>query len=61
VGQRDVRDAKLEYYDTPDAEGPYEEEQRIGRDIEAAGGWDDEVQRGYDDARRDYAAERTPW
>jgi hypothetical protein len=56
-----AQEAKLDHYDTPEADRPYELEQQIGREIEAAGGWDGEVQRGYDDARRDYATERTPW
>lgn len=53
-----AQDYKLDVYDTDDAEGAYEHERAVARDIEQAGGWDDEVQRGYDEARADYARER---
>lgn len=52
------REAKLDGYDTPDGEAAADREAAIGREIEQAGGWDDEVERGYLDACREYAAER---
>jgi hypothetical protein len=54
-------ECKLDNYDTPDGEAAAERVQQIGRDIKAAGGWgaeDRAAERGYFDARREYARER---
>jgi hypothetical protein len=52
------REAKLDTYDTPDAEAAAVREAEIGREIERRGGWNDDVERGYLDARAEYARER---
>jgi hypothetical protein len=52
------REAKLENYGTPEAEHAARRENEIGRAIEAAGGWDADVERGYMQAKREFARER---
>jgi|1185.fasta_scaffold1151493_2 hypothetical protein len=51
-------EAKLDHYGEPEAENAVLRIDAISADIKAAGGWDSEVERGYFDARRDYAKER---
>lgn len=56
-GMAALEDSKLEHYDTPEAEPIVERIKALTAEIEAAGGWDDEAQRGYNAARREYAEE----
>ncbi len=53
------QDGKLEHFDTPEAEAYYLREQEIVAEAEKRGGWSDEMARGYQEAKREYAAERS--
>lgn len=54
-----IREWKLDVYGTDEAQNAVEAESEIVRSIHESGGWDDEIERGYLDARSEYAKERS--